>query len=167
MDTNETAQAGIDRSPEAIRAFRERLGLSRRDVEISTGLSSSVVWRAEQVGRKVTDEERTKIWSFLVDYEGEHPEGKQHNVAPRGKRSPREPKPGSDHTSAIIKQAQEQLARETKLREQLQERVTELQAIVDKVHITADTHLGVARSKKRATADLIDIIQLLEPYITK
>lgn len=54
-------------APAAIREFREELGLSRKDVEKHTELSSSVVWRSEQTeGKPVTAEQRTKIWDFLI-----------------------------------------------------------------------------------------------------
>jgi transcriptional regulator with XRE-family HTH domain len=59
-----------------LRVFRESLGLSRRDVEQGTGYAGSVIWRAEQDGKVVTDEQRETIWRFLLAYRVEHPQGK-------------------------------------------------------------------------------------------
>lgn len=56
--------------------YRQRLGLSRREVQEATGLGGSVVWRADKSQHSVTAEQRTKIYDFLVAYETEHPEGK-------------------------------------------------------------------------------------------
>ena len=47
------------------RATRENLKLSRKDVQDATGLSASVVWRAEQENKTVKDEDAAKIWLFL------------------------------------------------------------------------------------------------------
>lgn len=55
-------------NPTGIRAFREHLNLSRRDVEQHTGLSSSAVWRAEQDGKQVMPEVSAKIVEFLIAF---------------------------------------------------------------------------------------------------
>lgn len=49
-----------------LRSVRENLGLSRADVTKATGLSDSIVWRAEQPHRKVTREQFTQIWDYLM-----------------------------------------------------------------------------------------------------
>lgn len=54
-------------SASAIREKRESLKLSRADVEKATGLSGSVVWRAEQDGKTIDGEALAKIANFLRD----------------------------------------------------------------------------------------------------
>lgn len=48
-----------------LRETREERGLSRREVAVNTGLTQSVVWRAEQTDRYTEPQERTAIWMFL------------------------------------------------------------------------------------------------------
>lgn len=60
-----TASTTRQFTPAQLRDERESLGLSRHDVEDHTGLASSVVWRAEQSTRKITDEQYALIAEFF------------------------------------------------------------------------------------------------------
>lgn len=68
----DTTTIDYNLSPSAIRSFREGLSVSRALVSKETGLSGSVVWRAEQEGKTVSDDQRTLIIDFLtrIDRDG-------------------------------------------------------------------------------------------------
>lgn len=154
MDVNENTKdettTAYAASPEAIRELRERLGLSRRDVELGTELSSSVVWRSEQVGRNVTDAERANIWSFLVKYEVDHPDGKSTRKA-------RAKKPNDDESMV------DSLAAAAKHWEKA---TWGLRHVIDDVYAQATAALNEAKAKKRSTADLKAIVDALRPHIS-
>jgi len=71
----EDEQKSEPESTETFRAFRERLGLSRREVQEAASVSGSALWRIEQ-NDGGTPEQRTAVWDFLIGFETEHPEGK-------------------------------------------------------------------------------------------
>lgn len=54
--------------PLAIRDTRQKLKVSRKAVELATGLSSSVVWRAEQEDKEVKPEQVQKIMTVLAQW---------------------------------------------------------------------------------------------------
>jgi hypothetical protein len=55
-------------SPSTLRVQREELKVSRATLQTATGLSSSVIWRAEQESAKpITDEEYLKIYNVLIE----------------------------------------------------------------------------------------------------
>lgn len=113
---------------ETFREFRERLGLSRREVQEGTALAGSVIWRAEQDGKTVTPEQRTAIWDYLVNFEGEFPSGKPVTVK-KGKQ-PKVVKPGKSDQSELLEQTQQQLVAMTTERNTLLGVFTEVEALV-------------------------------------
>lgn len=68
VETTDSVDAFERLSPSTLRAQREELKVSRATLQKATGLSSSVIWRAEQDDAKpVTDEEYMKIYNVLIE----------------------------------------------------------------------------------------------------
>ncbi len=82
---DDTTTVDYNLSPTAIRSFREGLSVSRALVSKETGLSGSVVWRAEQEGKSVSDDQRTMIIDFLtrIDRDGKPQTTSTRTVTPR------------------------------------------------------------------------------------
>jgi hypothetical protein len=65
--TEDSVNASERLSPNTLRIQREELKVSRATLQRATGLSSSVIWRAEYDGAKpITDEEYLKIYDVLI-----------------------------------------------------------------------------------------------------
>lgn len=82
---DDTTTVDYNLSPTAIRSFREGLSVSRALISKETGLSGSVVWRAEQEGKSVSDDQRTMIIDFLtrIDRDGKPQTTSTRTVTPR------------------------------------------------------------------------------------
>lgn len=125
-----------------IRVVRDSLGLSRRDVERGTGLAGSVVWRAEQDGKTVTDEQRRAIWNFLTAFKIANPTGKSKPVAKK-----QSVKKTSDGVAAVL--AKQELER--------------LQEVIEAAIAELDKQITEAKKLKRPVAPLKAVHDILAP----
>lgn len=69
VETTDSVDAFERLTPSTIRVQRESMNVSRATLQKATGLSSSVIWRAEQDDAKpITDEEYAKIYDTLASF---------------------------------------------------------------------------------------------------
>lgn len=143
-ETQNTDELVIDNMPEdptALRMFRESLGLSRRMVEVGTGLSGSVVWRAEQPNRKITPEQFMAIYTFLRSY--------KENAVEIDK--PATPKRQKSTDSNL----QDQL-------DKAENKITQYTCLVEDIRAALTAEIDAATKAKRSTKALREIVLRLE-----
>jgi len=129
-----------------IRSLRESKGLSRRDVQVDTGLSASVIWRAEQPGKDVGDENVTKIWDFL--------NGAQ---AKTTRRRPAETTTG---------EALQEIALANQVRDEWMAKTWELRGVIDEALAELDRQIDESYKLKRPLAPLRAVRKIIAEHGT-
>jgi len=132
-----------------IRDARIQRGLSRKDVQDLTGLGASVIWRAEQEGKDVGDENVTKILDALT------------NAQPKVRTSK------SRKVDTVTGEAAQLIAEANRARDEWMAKVSELRAVIDTAYALAEAKRTEAHDHKRSTLGWDNVLATLEPHITE
>lgn len=127
--------------------LRTQLGLSRKQVQDGTGLGASVVWRAEQEGKKVDEKLLVKIWDFLIAVDGDA-------IKVEKTRKSRNTETSRGATTA-------------QARDEWMAKTWELRGVIDQAHELAVAKRHLAAEAKRSTKVWDELITLLEPHTTE
>lgn len=136
-----------------IRTLRESLGLSRKQVQDGTGLGASVVWRAEQEGKKVDEKLLVKIWDFLIAVDGDA-------IKVEKTRKSRKAETSTGEAAQLIAEANQ-------VRDEWMAKTWELRGVIDQAHELAVAKRQLAAEAKRSTKVWDELITLLEPHTTE
>lgn len=148
----------IDWTPGTLRGTREALGLSRAQVSKVTGLSSSVVWRSEQVSAKpITSEQLNTLIAQYVNWKTN---GIVADIKPRAAAAAKIQKTTDVDMINEIAELEKQV---NALNVESAKHFSFIQDLLDMVQ----DQLATARTAKRATKDLRVIEDAIAAYLNK